>query len=113
MDMRSLRAFMREAVVTLRSRNPGPDPHGLHSEFMRYFEVAGDILEHGGTHRVDAACIEKALIGALARLRLVLRRHDIENAVKDMIDAQPPDVILRVSERAGREDKISRIMSSR
>src|SRR6185312_1623218 len=62
--------------VALRFRH---HQHGGHAERMRRFQIARQVLEHGGAGRIDVMLFEEALVIVDRRLRLELGRHDIEH----------------------------------
>src|SRR5436190_21381045 len=76
------------------------DQHGGHAELMRDFEVAGDILEHRRTPRLDAGLGDEFAIGADGGLGDIVGMNDIEDVAEMMGDADARQHLLGMNNRA-------------
>src|SRR5262245_59945706 len=60
--------------------------HGRHSQGVRRFKVARQILEHCGLCWIDAVPREEALIDLWERLGVKIRRSNVEHVLEVAID---------------------------
>ena len=60
--------------------------YGRHSQGVRCFKVARQILEHCGFCRIDAVPREEALIDLWERLGVKIRRGNVEHVLEVAID---------------------------
>src|SRR5262245_25569263 len=62
--------------------------HGRHSQSMRCFKIAREILEHCGFCRIDAVPREEALIDLWKRLGVKIRRGNVEHVLEVTINLE-------------------------
>ena len=74
---------------------------------MRHFEVAGNILEHGGPLWCHAMLREEFLIWSALGLGDVVGINNVKNAVESFSHAQPHHHALRVGSRAIGEHQLA------
>src|SRR5208337_1694943 len=88
-DVRRVASFEFPALAEHLARMLRHHEDRGHAERVRHREVAGKILEHGGSPGIDIEELEKAVIGGRRRLWLELRRDDVEHILEMMVELEP------------------------
>ena len=108
--MVDMRGFAAGELPFLAQHNAGAfghDKHGRHAECMRNFEIAREVFENCGALRINVVTGQETFIYEWARLRLKLRRHNVENIIEMLVDAETAHHVLGVMPRAVGQDEFA------
>ena len=81
--------------------------HGRHAERVRRFEVARQILEHGGLGGIDVVPGEESLVDLRQRLGIEIGGGDVEHVLEMVVDFEPLHHRVGVLARAVGEDELA------
>jgi hypothetical protein len=74
---------------------------------VRYFEVAGEVLEYRRFPRIDAVAPKEAIVDLRPRFGLEVGRGNVEHVVEVLLDLEPAHHRLGVPARAVGEDELA------
>ena len=83
------------------------DENRGHAHVMRYDEIAGHVLKHGGFTRIDVVAVNNGSVSSLFRLRDIVSGFDTEDAVEQAAETKPVSHVLRMGPRPICEDNFT------